>query len=124
MSTKIVDYTLDSSSPANPDGTCAATAVGTLTAVAGPGATTLGTFPDALDFGPDGELTTALPVAQLDRSKFAVRLVFQVDAAVTATQTLATSDVLPFDLSVVPGSGSSDFFLVAGVTTSSFGSGS
>ena len=124
MSTKLVDYTLDSSSPANPDGTCAATASGTLTAVAGPGATTLGTYPDALDFGPDGELTTALPVVQLDRSKFALRLVFQVDAAVTAAQTLATSDVLPFDLSVVPGSGTSDFFLVAGVTTSSFGSGS
>jgi hypothetical protein len=124
MITKIVDYTLDSSSPANPDASCPATTVGSCPVVAGPHATTLGDFPKALNFGASGELVTTLPVSELNRSKFAVRLVFKVDAAVTATQTLAESNALPFNFSIAPGSGSSDFFLLASVTTSSFDTGS
>jgi len=124
MITKIVDYTLDSSSPANPDASCPATTVGSCPVVAGPHATTLGDFPKALNFGPSGELVTTLPVSELNRSKFAVRLVFKVDAAVTATQTLAESNALPFNFSIAPSSGGSDFFLVASVTTSSFDTGS
>jgi hypothetical protein len=123
MSTKIIDYTFDSSSPANPDASCPSVTVGSCPVVAGPHVTTLGDFPKALNFAASGELVTALPVSALNRSKFAVRLVFKVDAAVTATQTLAESDALPFNLSLAPGSGSSDFFLVAGVTTSSFDTG-
>ncbi len=123
MSTKIVDYTLDSLTPANPDATCPAT-VTSCTVVAGPNATTLGSYPNALDFAAAGELETTLPLPALDRTKFAVRLVFKVDTAVTAAQTLAESDAIPFNLSITPGSGSSDFFLVASVSTSSYGSGS
>src|SRR4051812_47861096 len=106
MSTKIIDYTLDSSSPANPDASCPATTVGSCPVVAGPHVTTLGDFPKALNFGASGELLTTLPVAALNRSKFAVRIVFRVDAAVTATQTLAESNALPFSFSIAPGSGS------------------
>jgi len=98
MITKIVDYTLDSSSPANPDASCPATTVGSCPVVAGPHATTLGDFPKALNFGASGELVTTLPVSELNRSKFAVRLVFKVDAAVTATQTLAESQRAPVQL--------------------------
>jgi hypothetical protein len=124
MSTKIIDYTLDTSSPANPDASCPATTVGSCPVVAGPHVTTLGDFPKAVNFGASGELVTTLPVAGLNRSKFAVRLVFRVDAVVTSTQTLAESNALPFSFSMAPGSGSSDFFLVASVTTNSFGTGS
>ena len=123
MSTTIIDYTLDSLTPANPDASCPAT-VTSCTVVAGPGATTLGTYAGALDLGTSGLLVTTLPVSDLNRSKFAVRLVFRIAQAVTTTQTLAASDALPFTFSVVPGSGSSDFFLVAGVTTGSYGAGS
>ena len=48
----IVDYTLDSLTPANPDGSCPATVA--AAPGRGPGATTLGTYPNALDFGAAG----------------------------------------------------------------------
>lgn len=124
MSVKIIDYTLDSSSPANPDGSWPATAVGSCPVVAGSHVTTLGDFPKAVNFGASGELVATLPVPELNRSKFAVRLVFKIDAAVTAAQTLTESNALPFNFSATPGSGGSDFFLVSSVTTSGFGAGS
>ena len=61
----IVDYTLDSTTPANPDGSLPATVTG-CTVVAGPGATTLGTYPNALDFAGSGRVSTALPLDELD----------------------------------------------------------
>lgn len=53
MSQKIIDYTLDTVNPANPDGSCPATVAG-CTVVAGPGNTTLGEYPQALDFSAGG----------------------------------------------------------------------
>jgi hypothetical protein len=122
MSQKIIDYTLDSATPANPDGSCPATVTG-CTVVAGPGGTTLGTYPQALDFSAGGELKAALPLTSLDTKKFCVRLVFKVDNAVTARQTLTESNALPFSFYLVPGTGASDFDLVSAVTTSAYGSG-
>ena len=122
MSQKILDYTLDSLTPANPDSTLPATVTG-CTVVAGPGVTSLGTFPKALDFGANGQLHVALPVASLNRVKFCIRTVFKIDAAVTARQNLVASTALPIAFYVVPGSGGSDFHLVASVTTTAHGSG-
>ena len=122
MSTKVIDYTLDNLTPANPDASCPATVTGCLV-VPGPGLTTLGTYPKALDLSGGGELVADLPVAQLDRRKFAVRLVFKIDTAVSVAQSLVESQAIPLNLSVVPGSGTSDFYLVATVTTSTYGSG-
>jgi LGFP repeat/Concanavalin A-like lectin/glucanases superfamily len=122
MSTKVIDYTLDNLTPANPDASCPATVTGCVV-VPGPGATTLGTYASALDLSGGGELVATLPVAQLDTRKFAVRLVFKIDTPVAVAQTLAASDAIPLELSLVPGSGTSDFHLVATVTTSSYGSG-
>jgi hypothetical protein len=122
MSQKIIDYTLDSLTPANPDASCPATVTG-CTVVAGPGATTLGTYPQALDFSASGQLKATLPLANLNAKKFCVRLVFKVDNAVTARQTLTESNALPFSFYVVPGTGTSDFHLVSAVTTKAYGSG-
>jgi hypothetical protein len=122
MSQKIIDYTLDSVTPANPDGSCLATVTG-CTVVAGPGATILGAYPQALDFSAGGELKATLPLASLDTTKFCVRLVFKVDNVVAARQTLAESNALPFRFYLVPGTGTSDFNLVSAVSTSAYGSG-
>jgi hypothetical protein len=62
MSKKIINYTLDSLTPANPDTSCPATVTG-CTVVADPGATTLGTYPQALDFSTSGELKATLSLA-------------------------------------------------------------
>ena len=120
MSQKILDYVLDSLTPANPDSSLPATVTG-CTVVAGPGVTSLGTFPKALDFSANGRLHVALPVASLNRVKFCIRTIFKVDAAVTARQNLVASTALPIAFYIVPGSGGSDFHLVASVTIQQIG---
>lgn len=115
MSDLIVDYTLDSLTPTNPDATLPATVTG-CTVGAGPGVTTLGSYPKALDFGTSASLSAQLPVSALDRVKFALRIVFKVDIKPVTRQTLVASGALPLRLLIDPGSGSSDFYLVAGVT--------
>ena len=122
MSTKVVDYTLDTLTPANPDASVPATVTGGAI-VAGPGATTLGNFAQALDFDGTARLSAALPVASLNRTKFCVRLVFKVDDPVTVRQILVESKILPFSFYLAPGSGGSAFHLVASVTTDTYGAG-
>ena len=122
MSTKVIDYTLDNLTPANPDASLPATVTG-CAVVAGPGTTALGKYPKALSLSGGGELVTALPLALLDDRKFTVRLAFKIDTAVSTAQTLVESEAIPFNLSLTPGSGTSDFHLVSTVTTSSYGSG-
>ena len=122
MSTKIIDYTLDTLTLANPDASSPATVTG-CTVGTGPGPTALGNFPNALDFNGTGHFTTALPVASLNRTKFCVRLVFKVDQPLTGRQNLVESTILPFSLYLVPGSGGSDFHLVTSVTTDAYGAG-
>jgi hypothetical protein len=122
MSTKIIDYTLNSLAPANPDNSSPATVTG-CTVTGGPGVTTLGAYAQALDFSGGGQLKATLPLASLNAKKFCVRLVFKIDTAVTVAQTLVESNALSFRLYVEPGNGMSDFHLVAAVTTSAYGSG-
>ena len=122
MSTKIIDYTLDTLTPANPDASVPATVTGGAI-VAGPGATTLGNFAQALDFDGTARLSAVFPVASLNRTKFCVRLVFKVDDPVTVRQILVESKILPFSFYLAPGSGGSAFHLVASVTTDTYGAG-
>jgi hypothetical protein len=122
MSQRIVDYTLDTITPANPDASLPATVSG-CAVIAGPGATTLGNFPKALDFSANGKLSVALPLASLDKQKFCVRTVFKIDTAVVSRQTLVESNAIPFALYIAPGSGGSNFHLIAVVKTSAFGDG-
>jgi hypothetical protein len=114
MSQMIIDYTLDSLTPANPDGSIPATVAG-CTVVPGPGATTLGTYSNALQFGAGGSLSGQVPTDALDSVKFSVRLVFKVDVASPAPQTLIASTALPLRLMIEPGSDGSDFHLTAAV---------
>jgi len=123
MSQILIDYTLATLTPANPDSSYPATVAGCVVG-AGPGATTAGTFPQALDFSGGGQLRVALPRDKWNDVKFVVRVVFQVPNAVTARQSLVASTALPLSLFVMPGSGSSAFHLVASVTTAATGTGS
>ncbi|MEO7457991.1 MAG: hypothetical protein ABIY52_17170 [Gemmatimonadaceae bacterium] len=122
MSNTVIDYTLDSLSPANADASYPATVTGCAVS-AGPGAIPAGTFPQALDFSAGGELSVALPRAKWNDVRFAVRVVFQVPTAVTTRQALVASSALPISLVVVPGSNGSAFHLVASVATTATGAG-
>jgi hypothetical protein len=66
---------------------------------------------------------TTLPVASLNARKFCLRVIFRVDAPVTARQNLLESNALPVSFYLAPGIGSSAFSLVASVKTSSYGLG-
>jgi hypothetical protein len=120
MSTLIVDYAFNGPKLQNPDGTLAASATG-CSAVAGPGATALGTYPNALAFGAAGKLQVDLPLQKLDAHKFCVRTVIKVDAPLTARQNLVETGALPLSLFLEPIPGSSDFKAVASVAPKSYG---
>lgn len=122
MSQAIIDYTLDSLTPANGDATYPATVTGCVVGT-GPGTIPAGTFPNALDFSGGGELSVALPRAKWNDVKFVVRVVFRIPNAVTARQALVASTALPVALYVMPGSGSSAFHLVASVGVAAAGIG-
>jgi hypothetical protein len=55
---KIIDYSFNATSVANPDGTMPTQATN-CTVVTGPGNTIAGNFPKALDFGTSGKLKIA-----------------------------------------------------------------
>ncbi len=97
MSQKIIEYTLDTLTPQNPDASCPAAVTG-CALVPGPGPTTLGTYPQALDFGGSGQLISTLPIPKLNTTKFCIRIVFKIDNTVTARQTLTESNALPFSI--------------------------
>jgi len=123
MSQKIIDYTLDSTTPANPDASIPAT-VANCTVVAGPGATPLGTYPKALDFNGGGTLEVALPPGKPNAVKFCARIVFKPGGAIAARETLLAATAPPISLDLEPGSGASEYHLVARVTTQAHGTGS
>lgn len=122
MSTLIIDYTLDSVTPANPDASLPAT-IANCTVAAGPGAIAFGNYPKALDFAGGGTLSVALPAGKPNPEKFSARVVFKPGGAMTARETLLASDALPIALALEPGSGTSEYHLVARVTTQAHGSG-
>ena len=122
MSQKIVDYTLDTLTPANPDSSLPAVVSGCVLDT-GPGATVLGNYPKALNFKGGGKLSAALPLPSLDARKFCLRVIFRADDPVTSRQDLLESNALPVAFYLAPGIGSSAFSLVASVKTRNYGVG-
>jgi hypothetical protein len=122
MSQKIIDYTLDRTTPANPDASLPAT-VANCTVVNGPGATVLGAYPQALDFKAGGTLDVALPAGKPDAVKFCARIVFKPGGPVAARQTLIAATAPPISLDLEPDGGTSEYQLVVRVTTQAHGTG-
>jgi hypothetical protein len=120
MSTLIVNYALNGNTVSNPDGTMPATASG-CTVVGGPGATTIGSFDQALSFGPGAKLQVALTPALLNFQKFCVRTVIKVDAPVTGRQNLVEANVLPFSLFLDKAGSTGDFRAVVSVAPTAHG---
>lgn len=122
MSEKIIDYTLDSVTPANPDASLPAT-VANCTVVNGPGATALGAYLKALDFKGGGALDVALPAGKPNAMKFCARVVFKPAGPIAARETLLVATAPPIALVLEPDSGTSEYQLVARVTTQAHGTG-
>jgi hypothetical protein len=103
--TAILDYTLDTLTPSNPD--ASAPAVNTnCQLVAGPGATRYGEFPSALAFDGTADLAGAFDAAAADNTRFCVRMVMRLTAPVAERQNLFETAACSLHLHPgVPGTG-------------------
>lgn len=110
MSTTILNYAFDRQDPANPDGSQPLSFSGT-SVVDGPGRTTLGTFPNALDFGARGKAKLDLSSIRPDFRQFCFQFIFRIDDQVTARQNLFESNFLPIAVFAMPGDSANTFVL-------------
>ncbi|WP_045458691.1 LamG-like jellyroll fold domain-containing protein [Sporocytophaga myxococcoides] len=117
---KIIDYALQSTTVANPDGTMPATVVNCST-LQGPGNIATGNFPNALDLGSNGRIQVQLNPTVITTNKFFVRVVFKVDSAVVVRQNLIESNCLPFSMFIDKGTGNSDFKVAVSVDPKAHG---
>ncbi|CAN5278262.1 hypothetical protein BH18ACT12_BH18ACT12_13030 [soil metagenome] len=120
MNKLLLDYTIASPSVANPDGSFKATFTG-ASAVAGPGTTSLGPLPSALDLGSAAKARVDLKGLKPALDRFCIRVVFRAEGSVTSRQNLAESNLVPFALYLDASEGSGDFDLVGAVAPKAYG---
>ncbi|GAA3762686.1 hypothetical protein GCM10022240_14010 [Microbacterium kribbense] len=99
----LIDYTLSATTAANPDSSHPAAFAG-ATPIGGPGATALGTYPDALILAAAGSPAATVDLTGLspDRTRFTVDVVLRLDAVPTTPQPILSGALLPFALAAVP----------------------
>jgi|GEM_PF-1058028 len=114
MANSLINFSLDSATVANPDGTCSTSFTGTATA-AGPGQTLFGNYPQALDFGTAGKAVCDVTSLPVNLNQFCINLVFNASRAVTSRQNLAESTLLPFAIYLSPAGTAGKFNLVTAV---------
>lgn len=120
MSELVVDYVFNGNNLANPDGSLSVSFVN-CAVIPGPGATTLGDFPNALNLGSVGNAQVNLPLDQLNTQKFCVRTVVKVDAPVVGRQNLVESAAIPLSIYLDAIPGNSAFQAVVSVAPASHG---
>lgn len=120
MADTLLNYLLTQAAVANADGSFPINFTGT-TATTGPGATPFGQFDKALDFGTAGKGSTTLTNLKINPKRFAIRVVFQAKAPITARQNLVESNKLPFSMFLTPGSNSGEYVLNASVAPKAHG---
>jgi hypothetical protein len=120
MSELLLDYKLIGASVSNPDGSFPIVFTD-VTVVAGPGATPIGRFDQALDLGAAGKGAVSLSGLKVDSSRFTLRVTFQAKGPIGARQNLVESDWLPFSLYLVPGNVAGEIVLVANVAPKAHG---
>ena len=114
MSTILLNYKLKNTTVSNPDGSFPIT-FSDATVVTGPGLTSFGKYPNALDLGLSGKAALDVSTLDIDRRRFTLRVVFQANGPVTKRANLLESNRLPFALFLVPRN-STEFDLVASVS--------
>lgn len=117
MINTLINFSLDSATVANPDGTLSNSFTDT-TVVSGPGQTPIGDYPKALDFGAVGKAVCDVASLPVNLNRFCIHLVFNATKAVTSRQNLAESTSLPFAVYLLPGNTSAKFNLVTAVRPS------
>ena len=97
MSTNIINYTLDSATPKNANGTFPG--VGTnIKVVTGPGTHAYGNFPKAVEFAANSSIKTPIPANTFDKNRFVAQVLFKPKASQTGIQTLVDCNSLPFNI--------------------------
>ena len=97
MTAKIVDYSfINLSKVSNPNGSYKATVKG-CSAVSGPGVTNMGNYPKAFHFS-NGCVSCDISGADINFSKFTIKMMVRVSSKVNERQNLAESTHLPFSV--------------------------
>lgn len=120
MEKLLIDYAFKDVNVSNPDGTFSTTFT-SATPVTGPGATSIGDYPNALDLGTSGKAQVNLNGLDPDPKQFCFRLVFKAKGPVTARENLFESTFLPFSIFIDKGTAAGYFELIATVGTVSHG---
>lgn len=120
MTKLLIDYTLDKVSVANPNGSFGTTFTG-CTVTNGPGQTSIGNFPAALNLGTTGKAVCNLSGLVPDLKRFCIQVVFNASGEVKARQNLAECTSLPFALFLDKGKTATTFELVTTVMTKNHG---
>lgn len=110
MTRQILNYTFSSTTVSCPEGDRPVTFAG-ATVCEGPGRTTGGDFPLALDLGATGKSSVSLAGLQPNTEQFCIRMVFAARGPVSQRQNLVESDFLPFSLFLDQGANQNEFVL-------------
>jgi hypothetical protein len=114
MANLLIDFKLDSATTANPDGSLSTSFTG-ATVVAGPGTTTIGDFPSALDLGAAGKAACNISTIVPNLKQFCIHVVFNAKGPVNARQNLIESNMIPFAIYLAKGSTANNCNLVTSV---------
>jgi hypothetical protein len=120
MNTPFVKYVFSSPNLSNPDGSLPVSALN-VGIVAGPGITSLGELPNALNFRLGSQLTVNLPKDAINDKAFCARILFKADAAPSFRENLLEGEGFPFSMFIAPGANAGEFVLTTTVGTNSVG---
>lgn len=107
----LIDFKMDSKTVASPDGSLHADFTN-VTVVQGPGNTSLGRLPSALDLGTTGKGVCNISSLAPNAKQFCVTVIFKATKPVASRQNLVESGYLPFAIYLNKGSATGKFNLV------------
>ncbi len=114
MTKLLIDFTLDSTTVSNPDGSLSTAFTGS-SVVTGPGETIIGTYPSALNLGTTGKASCNISSILPNLKQFCINIVFSANGPVNSRQNLVESDMLPFSIFLAKGSTVNNCNLVTSV---------
>jgi hypothetical protein len=114
MAKLLIDFQLGAASVSNPDGSFTTNFTGSAV-VNGPGNTSIGNFPNALDLGLTGKAICNISSLVPNLKQFCINVLFNATGPVNARQNLVESNMLPFAIFLTKGSTANNFNLVTSV---------
>ena len=114
MANLLINYCMNSSTVANPDGTFSTSFTGT-TIVPGPGNTVFGNYSNALALGNAGKAACDISTLKTNLKQFCINVIFNATDTVSVRQNIVESDFFPVSIWLSKGSSANTFNLITGI---------